>query len=227
MNNKVTALELSFMIFTVNIVQKLHALPSLLALYGDESLWVIALINFILDFGLLLIVLSILNKIKGNSFYDVVIDKFGKTLGNVIVFSIIAFLILKSFIPFIEQKNSIELTFYETQPTDFTFMPVFIVTFYVALKGLWSFIKSINIVFWGVIIGLTIVLLLSLSAVDFERVLPLFAKPLPALLNGSKKTLLWFGDPLLLLFFSKHVDQKEKLNKKIIISVVIYAIQFF
>ncbi|MBO5712933.1 MAG: GerAB/ArcD/ProY family transporter [Clostridia bacterium] len=226
MKNKVTALELAFILFTINIAGKVHALPSILSGFADESLWVIALINYAIDFVLLIIVLSILNKIRGRSFYDVLIEKFGKVTGKVIVFILVAFLIAKSFIPFIEQKNSIELTFYETQPTNFTFLPVFIIVFYFALKGLWSFSKSVAIIFWGLIIGSTIILLLSLSAVDFERLLPFFAKPFYEIANGSIKTLIWFGDPLYLLFFSKHVDKSEKLNGKIITSYAISAVVY-
>ena len=143
MPNKVSSLELSFMLFTVTIAQKLHALPALLAGYADESLWLIAFINFIIDFVLLLIVLNILNNIRGRNFYDVLIEKFGKTLGFITAFTLVLFFILKSFIPFLEQKNSIELTFYEAQPSDFTFLPVFIIVFYVSLKGLWSFAQTL------------------------------------------------------------------------------------
>ena len=227
MTKKITAFELGLIIFTINLVGKVHALPSLLAGYVGEGLWISTLISFTIDFILLIVVLNILNKIRGRNFCNVLIKKFGKVVGKVIVFSIIIFLILKTFIPFIEQKNSIELTFYESQPTDFTFLPVYIVTFFIALKGLTSFTRSVNIVFWGLIPGVIAVLLLSFSAVDFNRILPLFAKPLPTILNGSFKTAIWFGDPLLLLFFSEYIDENEKLNKKIItfylISVLIYV----
>ena len=53
MKNTVTAIELSFIIFLVTIVGKLHALPSLLAGYADESLWISVLICFAVDFILL------------------------------------------------------------------------------------------------------------------------------------------------------------------------------
>ena len=57
--NKVSALELGFILFTVTLAQKVHALPSLLSGYADESLWLVALINFAVDFVLLIIVLMI------------------------------------------------------------------------------------------------------------------------------------------------------------------------
>lgn len=226
MKNTVTAIELSFIIFLVTIVGKLHALPSLLAGYADESLWISVLICFAVDFILLLLVLYILNKIKGVSFYDALCNYFGKFTGKVIAFIFVLFMIAKIFLPVLEQKNSIELTFYETQPSLFTFLPVYLILFYVSLKGLWAFSKSVNVIIWGLIVGVIIVLLLSLSATEFNHILPLFAKPFKNVLNGSFKSALWFGDPLYLLFFSKHVDNEEKINKKIIIAYIISVLVY-
>ena len=226
MKNKVTGIELAFIIFTVSLAQKLHALPCLLAGYVDESLWVSALINFAIDFLLLLIVLKILNEIKGASFYDVVINKFGKILGNFIIVVLILFLLVKTFIPFIEQKYSVSLTFYETQPSPFVYYPVYIVIFYVALKGLWSYAKSINIITFLLISGIVVVLLLSISAIELDRILPFFAVPFKQIANGSFKTALWFGDPLLLLFFSKHVDKEETINGKIITGYLLQILTY-
>ena len=177
MKNTVTAIELSFIIFLVTIVGKLHALPSLLAGYADESLWISVLICFAVDFILLLLVLYILNKIKVVSFYDALCKYFGKFAGKVVAFIFVLFMIAKIFLPVLEQKNSIELTFYETQPSLFTFLPVYLILFYVSLKGLWAFSKSVNVIIWGLIVGVIIVLLLSLSATEFNHILPLFAKP--------------------------------------------------
>ena len=224
--NNVTALELGFMIFLITIAGKVHALPSMIAGYSNESLWVSALICFVLDFILLLIVIKILNGIKGRDFYEVLIEYFGKFLGKTICFLMILFMIAKIFIPIIEQKNSIELTFYETQPTLFTFIPVYIVIFYIALKGAWSFCKSINIVVWGFIVGVVIVLVLSISAANPEQLLPFFAVKTQKVLNGSFKSLLWFGDPLFLLFFSKYLSKDEKITKRIVISYLLSVLVY-
>lgn len=211
-----TATELGFVIFLITVAGKLHAMPSILAGFADESLWISAIINFVADFVLLLIILKILNGIKGRDFHEVLIERFGKIFGNAICFLYVLFMLCKVFIPILEQKNSVELTFYETQPTLFTYIPVYIALFYITLKGLRPFGKSVNVVIWGFVAGLIIVLSLSVSAIDVERLLPLFAKPVTSVLNGSKNSLLWYGDPLFLLFFSKSLKPDEKINKKII-----------
>lgn len=224
--NNITALELSFIIFLITIVSKLHAVPCLLAGYSDESLWISALINFVIDGILLVIVIKILNKTSGKDIYELLTQKCGKFLGKVICFLFVIFMLAKTIIPIIEQKNSVALTFYETQPSLYTFIPVYVIIFYLAFKGLWSFAKSVNIVIWGFLVGIIIVILLSFSATRLFRILPLFNKPFNTVFNGSFKTMLWFGDPLYLLFFSKHVEKTKNFNKKLIfayiLSVLIY-----
>ena len=185
-----------------------------------------ALINFILDGLLLIVVLKILNDSKGISFYEYLTLKVRKFLAKVIVFTIVIFLIAKTFIPFLEQKNSVELTFYETQPSDLTYIPVYVLVFYIAYKGLTSFSKSVNIVVFALILGVITVLALSLSAAEYYRVLPIFQVPIKTVLNGSFKTLLWFGDPLYLLFFSKKILKTEKLNLKISLGYIISTLIF-
>ena len=126
MEKSVTTRQLAVICAVGFTITKLHILPAMLSRYSNEALWLSALINIVLDFLLLLAVLKITSNAKNENVMEFLENRFGKNVSKIICFIYVLFFLLKAFIPIYEQKNSIELTFYETQPTFLTFMPFFV-----------------------------------------------------------------------------------------------------
>ncbi len=221
--NDITTKNLSIIVIIGFTLGKLFVLPALLASMVNESLWISTAINLIIDFLLLLLVCYLLNN-TDKTIYQLFDCSFGKNGAKILSFLYAVFFISKSFIPIIEQKNTIELTFYETQPTLFTFMPFFIVAFYIAIKGLKPFAKSIEFCLWIFIFGLAVTILLSFSAGNYTALLPLFSKSPKTLLTASFKSLLWFGDPVFLLYFLGYVKRDKNSTKKLTLSFLCYSL---
>ena len=220
--NNITTKNLSIIIIVGFTLGKLFVLPALLAGLVNESLWISTLINMLIDFLLLFIVCYLL-KNTDKTFPELLKISFGNKASKIISFFYVLFFISKSFIPILEQKNTIELTFYETQPTLFTFMPFFIVAFYITIKGLKPFAKSIEFCIWIFGFGLLVTILLSLSAGDYTSLLPLFSKSPRTLILASFKSVLWYGDPIFLMYFLGHVKQDKHLTKKLTLSFIVYT----
>ena len=223
MDKSVSTRQLAIIVAVGFTITKLHILPASLAYFSGEALWLSALINLAIDFLLLLFVLKIINDAKEQNVILYFENKLGKPLGKVLCLIYALFFIIKAFIPIYEQKNSIELTFYETQPTFLTFMPFFIVAFYIVLKGIRPYARSLELCLWLFIGGIAVLFLLSAFSGDYSSLLPIIPSS-NAFLNGSLKSLIWFGDPLYLLFFAGKIKKSVNHNKKIIISYVIYAV---
>ncbi len=221
---KINSRQLCFIILTLSTVGKLFFLPGLISGMAEEGLIVSTLLNYFLDFMLLLTILALYSKSNKESFYKVLEDVFGKNLSKIILVFYAIFFVVKLLVPLIEEKNSIELTFYETQPNILTFIPIFIITFYISVKGIKSFGKGLEIVTPIFLVGVFTIILLSFTVGNYNNLLPFFAKKPEVLLYASYKTLLWFGDPIFILFLLCDVKQDEKLNKKIIIHYIIGAI---
>ena len=221
---KINSRQLCFIILTLSSVGKLFFLPGLISGMAEEGLIISTLINYVLDFSLLLIILGLYNKSSKGSFYKVLEDVFGKKISKIILVFYAIFFIVKVIIPMIEEKNSIEFTFYETQPNVLTFIPIFIITFYISIKGIKSFGKGLEIVTPIFLVGVLTIILLSFTVGDYNNLLPFFAKKPQVLFNASYKTLLWFGDPIFILFLLCEVKQDEKLNRKIILHYILSAI---
>ena len=220
--NNITTKNLSILIIVGFTLGKLFVLPALLAGLVNENLWISTLINMIID-GVLLVVVCYFLKTQNKPFCEVLSDGFTKNGAKIISLLYAVFFILKAFIPILEQKNTIELTFYETQPTLFTFMPFFIVAFYIAIKGLKPFVRSLEFCLWIFIFALLITILLSISAGNYANLLPVFSKSPKQLLGASFNSLLWYGDPVFLLYFVGHIKRDNKLTKNLVLSFVLYA----
>ena len=221
--NNITTKHLSIIIIIGFTLGKLFVLPALLAGLVNESFWISTLINLLFDL-LLLFIVCYFFKNTDRTFFELLTDAFGKKASKILSLLYAVFFISKAFIPILEQKNTIELTFYETQPTLFTFMPFFIVAFYIAIKGLKPFAKSMEFCIWIFGFGLVITILLSVSAGDYWALLPLFAKSPRQLLSASFKSILWYGDPLFLLYFLGHTEKDSKVFKKLILSFIVYSL---
>ena len=222
MNSKITTRQLSIFIIIGFFITKIHALPALMANYVDESLYLPILINFLIDFLLLLVVIS-LNK-SNETFLTLQQNTFGKVGGKIVCFFYFLFFMAKALVPIFEQESSIELTFYETQPLLITFLPYFAICFYFIIKGFKAILKSIEILLPFFIISIFVIVFLSLGEARFSSLLPLFSKSPMQILKSSLFTLIWFGDPIYILYFSGHLDFSKNYKKSVITSFIITAI---
>lgn len=221
---KLNSRQLCFIVVTTFLIGKLFFLPGLISGIANEGLLLASLINYAIDFLLLLTILFLYKKSGYSSVYDMFNQIYGKHLTRAILVGYAIFFMVKVFIPILEEKNSIELTFYESQPNILTYIPIFVITFYICSKGINAFARSVEIVIILLVIGLSIIILLSVSVGDYDNLLPFFAKPPKVILTASFKTLLWFGDPIYLLFFIGETKQDKKMPKKLIISFFISMI---
>lgn len=223
MENKINVRQLCFVIVTIFSITKFYTLPAIVSGASGEAGCQALLLNFIIDFLLLLTCVYIIKNQPKKCLYDTSCWYFGKPLTKLAFFVYAVYFIIKAFIPILEQKNTISLTFYESQPTLLIFMPYFIVAFYLVVKGVNAFFRSVEIISWLFVAGLIITLALSIPSAEFTALLPI-VQPAKKILHGSSTAFLWFGDPVSILFFEKFLSSKKNLTKKSVIAFSISAL---
>ena len=224
MKNSISQRQLFIITAIGFVLNKIYVMPAFLSEISNESLWVSALVNYILDFFLLLIVLNILNKTNSTNIFESISKVFSYRFSKFISIIFAIFFITKSFVPIFEQKNCIELTFYETQPTILTFMPFFIMAFYVIIKGYRAFGRSMEICLWFYVFAISVIFMLSIFAGRYSSLLPIIGENPIKIAKGSVKSLLWFGDPLYILFFSGYITNVKNNLKNIKFAYVISSV---
>ncbi len=223
MKEKISTRQLAVITAVGFTVTKLHALPAMLAGMAGESLWIAAAINLIADFILLCAALKITAKYPDCDLFGAVKNEIGKIPAQIIFVTYAVYFLVKSIVPIAEQKNSIELTFYETQPTVITFMPFFFIAFYIVIKGYLSFARSMEICLWLFIAGMAITILLSAFSGNYARLLPIIPTDPIKTAKAAYNTLFWFGDPLYVAFFCGKIKRDKNHDKRVIDSYLIYC----
>lgn len=223
MKNSISENQLSVIVATGFTLTKIYVMPANLSHFAGSSLWISALINFIIDYILLLVFLKFIKQSGNRTLFEINSQLFSKKTAKVLALAFAVFFIIKAFVPIVEQKNSIELTFYETQPTLLTFMPFFIVAFYIMLKGYRAFGRSYEICMWIYIFGMSSILLLSIFAGKYLALLP-FWTGTKGILYGAFKSLIWYGDPIYVLFFAGYIGNIKTGFKKVKKAYIISAL---
>lgn len=221
-----------FFIALVPIV-KLFTMPSISASFANEDMWISALFSVILDTLTIIILFSVCKR-ENKGFFELLSQTFGKGFSIFILCLYFIYFTLKAIIPLGEQKDYVELTLYTLMPTKFYFMPFFLFAFYICTKKLRVLGRASDILWLFTLIGILILFSLSITNADFSAILPIGARGVFSVVNGSYHTATWFGDGVYFMFLTGEFVYGKKDGIKIFfsylvgaIAVVIFAIIFY
>lgn len=201
-------------------ITKLFTLPSVLATFAEEDMWISALFNSLLDIGTLVALIFTCKKAK-ISFYQMLEGVIGKIGSKIVIALYFVYFILKGILPINEQKDYVEFTLYTLLPTTFYFFPFFIVALYCCSQKL-RVVGRVSDIMWIIsLIGLSLLLVLSISNADFSAILPIGARGFSSIFKASFNGIPWFGDSLYLLFFAGEFAYEKKDGLKIFASYVL------
>lgn len=228
----ITKKQICLLFITIIPASKFLILPTVYASLAHQDTWLAGLLNCLLDGALLTAMLFILKKFEGQTLYEVLEYTFGRAVAKTVYFIYFLYFMLKATVPVFEQKLFTEITLYETAPSVLTFLPFFFVSFYLCLKGIRVMARTGEIVFWFTALGLLLVIFLSIGTTDPYYLMPVLKNPVKQTLTATYSGLIWYGQPIILLFLMGGIKREKRFNLSLIISftvaallcVVIYAI---
>lgn len=233
MMNQLKSRQICFFFIAFIPIIKLFTLPSVLAEICAEDMWLSACLNVFLD-GLTVFTLAMVCRKTKTDFYGLLKLNFGEVVAKIIFGLYFVFFLMKSILPIAEQKDYVEITLYETQPSIFTFLPFFIVSFYLCLKKLRAFGRCADIMWVCSVSGLLVLFALSVGNVDFGAILPVGARGIKNISTGFFRAVTWFCDGAYMLFFVGKFQYKAKDVVKITASyflstvcVIVFMIFFY
>ncbi len=198
-------------------ITKIFTLPSVLATFADEDMWISAIINALLDIATLVALIFTCKRTNTN-FYQMLESVLGKIGSKIIVGLYFIYFMLKAILPINEQKDYVEFTLYTLLPTTFYFLPFFIVALYCCSKRLRVIGRVADIMWIVTLIGISLLFVLSISNANFSAILPIGARGFSNIIKGSFNGVAWFGDSLYLVFFAGEFAYKKKDGIKILLS---------
>ncbi len=202
---------------------KFFTMPSTFAQYANEDLWICAILLIFLDLATIFFVLYACRK-ANTDFITLLEYAFGKNGKKIILWAYFLFFMLKSITPLIEQNDYISKTLYMNTPNSVYFLPFFVFSFYLGTKKLRVLGRCADIMFAFTIIGYALLLILSISGINIEAILPIFANDPVGIAKGSYFGAIWFGDAVYLMFFIGEFACRKKESVKVIVSFLVASL---
>ncbi|MBP5686520.1 MAG: GerAB/ArcD/ProY family transporter [Clostridia bacterium] len=222
---------LFFIIFLPVI--KFFMMPSVVATHSGRDMWIAVLLNILIDF---LTVFTVIFTVKDENcdFFTLVKKRYGTAFYKAVTAFYAAFFLLKTFLCVNEQKDYVEYTLYMTDPNVLTFMPVFIIIFYLCLHKLRVWGRVADGIFIIALFGYALLFALSIPNVDFNELLPIGKVGMNGVFGGIKASQNWFGDGAYFLFLVGNYKKSGKSTLKILLSfaaagliVLLFSVIFY
>ncbi|MDD5016876.1 MAG: GerAB/ArcD/ProY family transporter [Eubacteriales bacterium] len=105
-NKKITLLQAIFLFLTAIYTSNIRFVTKLSIMYAHQAAWLVSLCSMLVFVPLLYVLYKIMNKFKGQSFFDIMCRVFGKTIGHtVFIIQIIwLFILLTLYVTYAGEK---------------------------------------------------------------------------------------------------------------------------
>ncbi len=210
--------QLCMLFLAIVPVTKLVSMPSFLTMDADRSLWISAIICFMLDL-VLFTFMSLACKKYNCTFFDALKSTFGEKGAKIIMGLFAIFFFLKALYPLLEEKYFIENTFYEEITTSFVFYPFFALCFYLCFKGIKCLERTSFLLCFFAVCGIILTFFLTYKESKLERLLPLFQQNPSQVAKASINSLPFCGEGIYLLFFMGRTEPNKKLTLPLILTL--------
>ncbi len=220
--NTVSASQTSRFFLAFSPMAKLLFLPPLLALQVGQDLWISLALCFLLDAGLLILILGAGK--RGATFVSVTQGAFGKVGSKILCALYLPFFFGKTFLFFGEEGRFVTTELFETVPFLVFLLPLFSVGIFLAVQKVRSIGRLSDIFFFISLISLAALFLFALPEGKWQALLPVAFRNGKPIFLGALNALLYFGDPLYLFFLLGSFSVKEREGIKIFSGFLLSAL---
>jgi len=215
---KIAPRQLLFFLIAIAPLGKLIIMPTQLVFFAKNDLLLSTLLNVALQTAAVFFVV-LLSK-QNKSLYELTEARLGKIAAKIFVCVLSLFLLYAALVPVLEHKLMVQNVFYDTLPSNLTFMPFFLLSAYLCYRPLSSFGRVWDIVLPLVAFGFLGICVFATVETDFSALLPIGGTGATGIFSGMAYTMSWFFDSALLLSFVGKIEYKKGLAWK---SSVCYA----
>lgn len=210
--NKISTRQLCFFLAAIAPVGKIILLPANLAHYAKNDLLFPAAMNFLLQAGVIFLVLLLAK--RNLSLHDLIAKKLGSVVAKILLCVFSLFFFFAAALPLVEQKLFVQSVFYDTIASIVAFSSFFVFSAYLCAKPLSSLGRI-----WDILAPLSIaafagIMLFSIKATDFGALAPALQSGTKIIVQGFAYNASWFLDSAILLSFLGKIDYKKGLPWK-------------
>ena len=215
----ITTRQLVMVLLLSLLALKVLLLPNLMAISFGRDSYIFLLSMLINDFGILLLLLFLLKKFAGKTFFEIVDYFFGKVVSKIIFVALALFFFAKCCGVFVSTYVYLNENLYAQYNWLLFSIPFLCVLAFCLMRGVGSLGRIVECTFPIIMIGLIVATGVGFLRADFTNLLPFFE-------NGFSKVKYvtsfsyWFGDYMIMIIFFGKIKLDKGYTKKVILSVL-------
>lgn len=225
MKKIMTARQLSMILFMSIIALKFLIFPALTTKYAGRDAYIVVFIMLILEFLVILATILILKANPDLTFKEILTNAFGVVVTKIVFAILFVYFFCKTLFLIKETHNYFLEVIFDELPWLYFTVPLTVFLCYTMTKSIKTLARSIEIMFWCIIIALIIMTFTPLFKTDILNIFPMFEYGFTPTFNGIVYSVFSFGDYLVMFIFMGKVTL-SKGSVKTIIWYMLFCIAF-
>ena len=196
-NDKITTQQIALAAACLLPCAKLLEVPSLLARYATGDLLLPALLHFLVQAGILFLILFAISQSEKTLF-----ERLDEALGkwSILFYALFGvYFLLCAILPLLDLEKFIYAAFFDTSPSVFSFIAFFVFSAFLCTKGLKTLARAADFCLFLYLIPFLALIAMAFFAADFSHLLPLFENQFGDTMYAFTRTTPHFSDAVLLL----------------------------
>lgn len=214
--------QLCFFLAFLLPVSKIAELPSLLAYYAKDDLLLPAILQFLLQAGMLALLILFASK-TDESMFAFVKNRLSGRAAKTLYFLFAAYFVFSSILPLLNLERFVYTAFFDTAPGVSAFAPFFLLAAYIASKNLKCFARICDLCMPLFILSFVGLIVLSLGETDFTALMPALSASPRSVGLGVLRSLPHFSDTALLVPLLGEYRHRKGDGKKLMLSYALGA----
>lgn len=190
---------------------------------GKDSILSVTL-GMLLDLLLLFIVIIIMQKNKDITFFELLKKCFGQVVARILLVFLFVFILLKATFLYQETHSFFMQFLYDEIPLLLYIIPLFFITGYLAVKGIHTIVRSMEIFALFILIGIVICGTSALNGINFDHILPFFENGVTPMFEGLQAQTFYRGNAIILLCFMGKIDFKKHFKTKFMLFNIVLSL---
>ena len=206
------------MILFISVISlKFLVFPALTTKFAGRSAYISIFFYLLIEFAVIMFVLWFVYKYKDHTFKQVLTMSFGDVFAKIVFAILFIYFLFKTLFLIKETHNYFLEVIFDELPWIYFTLPLTAYMCYVMSKSINIMARTIEIMFWVLIVCVGLTVLAPSYRIDLFNILPLFENGFTPLFNGMLYSSFSFGDFLILLLLMGKIDFSNKGVKRICI----------
>ncbi len=224
MKKELTSRQFCFLLITSMISLKFMALPSLLSKDLGRDIYLLVGMFLVLDLVVLVFGLKLMRKFKDINFLEYLKNKIGRVFTSVIFFLVGIYFLFKIILLTVGVESFFKINFFAELPVSTFIVPLLLLSVYMVKKGLIAYGRTIEVLIWGILFAVIMVIVLGAGSANITNIFPLAKSGSEAFFSSGFDYILWFGDVMFIFLLIGKVDIDKKFEKKCYVTYASSAI---